>query len=59
MRVNVINLFRCNSGIADRHLDAACGTIRVRLCHMVGICAQTVANHFGINLGTAFLGMLQ
>ncbi|MNI70204.1 hypothetical protein D3C73_1260040 [compost metagenome] len=59
MCVNVINLFRCNSGIADRHLDAACCTIRVRLCHMMGICAKTIANHFRINLGTAFLGMLQ
>ncbi|MNC44489.1 hypothetical protein D3C75_933950 [compost metagenome] len=59
MRVNVIDLFRRNSGITDRHLDAARCTIRVRLCHMVGIRAETVANHFGINLGSAFLCMLQ
>ena len=60
MGVDIVDIFRVQAGLAQRHLHGTerARTFRMWRRHVIGIAGQAITDHFAINLGTARLGPL-
>ena len=60
MRVDIVDVARLHARLPQRHLHRAerARPFRMRRRHVIGVARQAVADHLGIDLGAARLGML-
>ena len=62
MRIDIINVFQLNPvlfGMVNRHFHCPVSAVAGRRGNVISVAAHAVADNFGINLGTAGLGMFQ